>query len=137
MITLADAEYPVPMSEIQIQKKSRKKNFTRKPHRTLLMLIYSCGLRLGDTLALPPADIKSDEGLIYIQGGKGAKDSRVPLSSRVITELRKYYKAYLPKQYLNEGQQGGQYGEVNIKVVSMAHYMPNGNAIGVKYAYIK
>src|SRR5690606_3021036 len=136
MITLADAEYPVPMSEIQLKKRSRKASFTRRPHRTLLRLLYSSGLRMGETLSPPPADIKKDKGLIYIQGGKGSKDRRVPPSSRLWTELRKFYKVHQLRQYLFEGQQGGRYryGDLNIKGKTMAHDLPNGNAIGVKHA---
>lgn len=78
-------------------------------HRTLLMLIYSCGLRIGETLAIKPADIQSGEGLIYIRGAKGQKDRRVPLSDRVLIELRRYFKMYQPKDYLFEGQSGGKY----------------------------
>ena len=78
-------------------------------HRTLLMLIYSCGLRIGETLAIKPADIQSGEGLIYIRGGKGQKDRRVPLSERVLIELRRYFKMYHPGDYLFEGQSGGKY----------------------------
>src|SRR5690606_20418940 len=111
---------------------------TRRPHRTLWMLMYSCSLPLGETHSLPPAAIKSDEGLIYIPGGKGAKDRRVTLSSRLWKAARKYYNVHQPGQYLFEGQQGDQYryGDLNIKGISIAHYMPNGNAIGVKYASI-
>lgn len=78
-------------------------------HRTLLMLIYSCGLRIGEALALKLVDIQSEEGLIYIRGGKGQKDRRVPLSTRVLKELRQYYRSYKPTEYLFEGQKGGRY----------------------------
>src|SRR5690606_23907727 len=98
-----------------------------RPHRTLLRLVYSSGLRMGETLSPPPADIKKDKGLIYIQGGKESKDRRVPPSSQYLTELRKFYIAYKPKQYLFEGQQGGRYlyGDLNIKGKTMVHYLPN------------
>jgi len=75
--------------------------------KTLLMLIYSCGLRIGESLALKPSDIRSNEGLIYIRGAKGKKDRRVPLSPRILKQLRIYYKAYAPSKYLFEGQQEG------------------------------
>src|SRR5690606_33134327 len=78
-------------------------------HRTLLMLIYSCGLRIGEALELKPDDIQSKEGLIYIRGGKGQKDRRVPLSDRILQELRQYYQRYQPSEYLFEGQKGGKY----------------------------
>lgn len=82
-------------------------------HRTLLMLIYSCGLRIGETLNIQPADIKSAEGLIYIRGGKGKKDRRVPLSKRILEQLRRYYRSYTPNEYLFEGQKGGQYSNTS------------------------
>ncbi len=78
-------------------------------HRTLLMLIYSCGLRIGEALALRMEDIRSDEGLIYIRRAKGKKDRRVPLSRVILKELRVYYLAYKPRHYLFEGQKGGPY----------------------------
>lgn len=113
MITLADAEYPVPMSEIQSKKKIQKASFTRSPHRNLLMMIYSCSLRIGETLNLQPADIKSAEGLIYIRGGKGKKDRHVPLSQRILEQLQQYYRSYTPNEYLFEGQKGGQYSNTS------------------------
>ena len=86
--------------------------FRRLPnlkHRALLMLIYSCGLRIGEALSLKPDDIRSKEGLIYIRGGKGRKDRCVPLSARLLEELRRYYRSYKPADYLFEGQKGGRY----------------------------
>jgi integrase/recombinase XerD len=76
-------------------------------HRSLLMLIYSCGLRIGEALALRPADIRSEEGLIYIRGAKGNKDRRVPLSPRILEQLRLYYNSFRPQHYLFEGQKKG------------------------------
>ena len=101
------------MSEIQLKMKIRKVSLTRRPHRTLSMLMYSCGLRLGETLSLPPLDIKNDEGLIYNRGGKGKKDRRVPLSQRILEQLRRYYRSYTPNEYLFEGQKGGQYSNTS------------------------
>jgi site-specific recombinase XerD len=54
-------------------------------------------------------DIRSEERLIYIRGGKGKKDRRVPLSDRLLEILRGYYKSYRPKTYLFEGAGGGRY----------------------------
>jgi len=78
-------------------------------HRTLLMLIYGAGLRIGETLNLTLNDIRSEESLIYIRGGKGKKDRRVPLPEKLLNRLRIYYRAYRPKKYLFEGAKGGRY----------------------------
>ena len=78
-------------------------------HRTLLMLIYGAGLRIGEALNLTIHDIRSKEHLIYIRGGKGKKDRRVPLSDKLLKMLRGYYKSYRPQTYLFEGAGGGRY----------------------------
>jgi len=73
------------------------------------MLIYGAGLRIGEALNLSIHDIRSEESLIYIRGGKGKKDRKVPLSKKLLEVLRSYYKSYKPKSYLFEGASGGQY----------------------------
>ena len=78
-------------------------------HRTLLMTIYGAGLRIGEALNLTVHDIRSRESLIYIRGGKGKKDRRVPLSDKLLGMLRTYYKSYRPGHYLFEGVGGGPY----------------------------
>ena len=42
-------------------------------HRTMLSLIYSCGLRRGELLELKPSDVDSKRGLLIIRQGKGRK----------------------------------------------------------------
>lgn len=86
-------------------------------HRTILMLIYSAGLRRGEVLNLQPRDIDSQRMVIHIHGGKGKKDRIVPLSTVILEQLRSYYIAYRPKVYLFEGQAGGQYSERSIQLV--------------------
>jgi integrase/recombinase XerD len=73
-------------------------------HRTMLSLIYSCGLRRSELLKLKPADIDSKRNIIIIKAAKGKKDRIVPLSEKVLTMLREYYKSYKPKTWLFEGQ---------------------------------
>lgn len=99
---LPDVLTPEEVKQILLQTPNLK-------HCTLLMLIYSCGLRIGETLDLKLKDIQSEEGLIYIRGGKGNKDRRVPLSPRILEQLRQYYQSYQPKIFLFEGQHGGKY----------------------------
>jgi len=78
-------------------------------HRALLTLLYSAGLRIGEALRIKPSDIDSARMLIFIRGAKGKKDRYVLLSDRFLSELRRYYKAYRPKNYLFEGRNGGMY----------------------------
>lgn len=77
---------------------------TNIKHKMMLCLIYSCGLRCGELLALKPLDIDSKRNLILLKNAKGKKDRIVPLSPKILTMLRDYYLLYKPKNYLFEGQ---------------------------------
>ena len=74
-------------------------------HKTMLALIYSCGLRRSELLNLKPTDIDSKRNLIVVREAKGKKDRIVPLSDKILLLLRSYYKTYKPKTWLFEGQQ--------------------------------
>jgi integrase/recombinase XerD len=87
-------------------------------HRAMLSLIYACGLRRSELLNLTLKDIQSDRNLLFIRQSKGKKDRVVPLSAKLISLLRDYYKAYRPKTLLFEGQEAGEkYSERSIQLV--------------------
>lgn len=77
-------------------------------HRTMLSLIYSCGLRRSELLNLKPFDIDSDRHVIIIRQAKGKKDRIVPLSDKILVMLREYYMYYRPKVWLFEGKYPGE-----------------------------
>ncbi|TFV95641.1 integrase [Algoriphagus kandeliae] len=77
-------------------------------HRTMLSLIYACGLRRGELLNLRLGDVDSKRGLLRINQGKGAKDRVVPISEKVVEMLRDYYKMEKPQNYLFEGSKAGK-----------------------------
>ncbi len=76
-------------------------------HKTMLSMIYSCGLRCGELLALQPVHIDSRRNIVLLKNAKGKKDRIVPLSPRILEMLRSYYKVYNPKTYLFEGRKEG------------------------------
>jgi integrase/recombinase XerD len=77
-------------------------------HKTMLSLIYSCGLRCGELLALQPVHIDSKRNIVLLKNSKGKKDRIAPLSPKILNMLREYFIAYKPKVYLFEGQTSGQ-----------------------------
>ena len=77
-------------------------------HRTMLSLIYACGLRRGELLNLTPQNIDSKRHLLKILNAKGRKDRVVPISEKIITMLRDYYQVYKPQKWLFEGQNPGE-----------------------------
>lgn len=87
-------------------------------HRTMLSLIYSCGLRRGELLNLKLTDIDSKRQTLHIHQGKGAKDRVVPINGKILELLREYYRYEKPTVYLFEGQVLGQpYSEKSLENV--------------------
>lgn len=76
-------------------------------HRTMLSLIYACGLRSGELLNLLPEHVDSRRGVLIIKQAKGNKDRIAPLGKSLIEMLRFYFKTFKPKKYLFEGMQAG------------------------------
>ncbi|WP_439553752.1 tyrosine-type recombinase/integrase [Flavobacterium macrobrachii] len=76
-------------------------------HKMMLSLIYSCGLRCGELLALKPVNIDSKRNIILLKNAKGKKDRIAPLSLKILELLREYYKLFKPTTYLFEGQKPG------------------------------
>lgn len=69
-------------------------------HRLILMTTYSAGLRASEVAALKPEHIDSKRMLIKVENGKGRKDRYTILSTKLLRELRHYYKTFKPKTYL-------------------------------------
>jgi integrase/recombinase XerD len=86
-------------------------------HRAMLAMIYSCGLRRGELLNLTKFDVDSKRMVVIIRMAKGKKDRIVPLSPKILSLLRDYYKSYTPKEFLFEGQGGGKYSEKSLENV--------------------
>ena len=68
------------------------------------MTLYAAGLRLSEAAQLRIPDIGSQRMQLNIASGKGNKQRLVPLSPRLLTALRVYWKAYRPTDYLFPGQ---------------------------------
>lgn len=77
-------------------------------HKAMLSLIYACGLRCGELLALKPSHVDGNRNLLIIKQAKGKKDRIVPLSKKILVMLREYYATFKPSNYLFEGQKAGE-----------------------------
>ncbi len=85
-------------------------------HRIIIMLIYSTGARVSESVNLKLTDIDSRRMQINIQEGKGLKQRKVPLSPVLLSALRDYYRKYKPQHYLFEGA-GGKGTHLGISAV--------------------
>ncbi|RMH64633.1 MAG: hypothetical protein D6677_04400 [Calditrichaeota bacterium] len=106
---------PVVLSREEVQKLI--KVTANIKHKTILLLIYSAGLRLGELLNLKISDIDSKRLKIHIRQAKGKKDRYVVLSEKLLPLLRAYYKQYKPRDYLIEGAKGGRYSEKSVQSI--------------------
>ena len=77
-------------------------------HRTILMLLYSTGMRVSEIANCRISDIDSTNMRIKVVQGKGAKDRYTIMSQQVLLELRAYYLIYKPKEYLFNGYRPGK-----------------------------
>lgn len=75
-------------------------NTLNHKHRAILMTAYGAGLRLNEICHLRVTDIDSDRMTIRVEQGKGSKDRYTLLSPRLLAELRRYWSAYRPKEWL-------------------------------------
>lgn len=75
--------------------------------RAVGMVMYGAGLRIGEACALEVADIDATRGVIHVLRGKGAAPRDVPLSQKLLTALREYWRAERPPlPYLFVGRTG-------------------------------
>jgi len=85
-------------------------------HRTFLMTLYSAGLRFSEAASLKIHDIDSARMQIRVASGKGRKERLVPLSPRLLKELRIYWKKYRPSDLLFPGKVLGKaYSDTTIR----------------------
>lgn len=59
-------------------------------NRTIIEVLFSCGLRVSELCNLKLSDLYLDEGFLSVFG-KGSKQRLVPISDRAIHELRLYF----------------------------------------------
>lgn len=83
-------------------------------HRTMLMTLYSTGMRRAELCRLQVSDIDSQRMVIHIHKGKGGHDRDVPLSEKLLQTLRVYWRWMRPKTYLFPGTRKGWRADVPI-----------------------
>lgn len=68
--------------------------------RTMLMLSYGCGLRIGEVTHVKVRDIDGKRKTLFIENGKGHKSRYVVISESVLQQLRVYWQAYKPTEFM-------------------------------------
>lgn len=62
--------------------------------KTFLIVVYSCGLRRSEALALTVRDIDGDRMVLRVREGKGGKCREVPLPASTYAALKTYWKTH-------------------------------------------
>jgi len=98
-------------------------------HRTIFLLAYSSGLRVGEIVNLTIQDINRDMMRIAVRQGKGHKDRYAILSEACLEQLEFYWKTYHPQKWLFNGYKTGS--QLSIRAIQHAFKKARENA-GIK-----
>jgi integrase/recombinase XerD len=66
-------------------------------YRMLAMVLYGCGLRVSEAIALECRDIDGSRGVLYIRHGKGNVAREAKLSNELYLALRQYWAQERPE----------------------------------------
>jgi site-specific recombinase XerD len=95
-------------------------SFTNLKHKTIMSMIYSCGLSVSECINLKISDINSQNMTVRIDQGEANKVRFVPLSPKILILLNEYKNVYVPDKYLFEGQTEEKYSKRSIQAVLKA-----------------
>lgn len=84
-------------------------NVENLKHRTILMLIYSAGLRVSEAASIKLSDIDFNRDAIHIKNAKGRKDRITLLAENFRVILTTYLNEYKPDKWLFAGQEPGSH----------------------------
>lgn len=107
---------PTVLSGRQVESMINKtSNFK---HKTIILLLYSTGLRISELIALDKSHLLLDRKQLKVQKGKGGKDRIVAIPSTTIKVLKDYLQLYKPKNILFKGfEHGSRYSSSSIRKI--------------------
>lgn len=108
-----DKKLPVVLSKEEVQRLFQS-SYNLK-HKTILAIIYSCGLRVSEMINMKITDIDYERNTIWIRNSKSNKDRQVQLAFQIQELIKQYTLRYKPKQYLINGMNGGKYSSASIQ----------------------
>lgn len=75
----------------------------RIKHRTLLAVVYGCGLRVSEAVRVRPRHIDRGRGMLFVECGKGRKDRYTILPDRALEMLGEHWRENGPFEYFFYG----------------------------------
>jgi integrase/recombinase XerD len=65
--------------------------------RAMMELLWACGLRRAEVIALRPYDVREESGVVVVKQGKGKKDRVVPIGARALSWVERYVRDARPR----------------------------------------
>lgn len=110
-----DKKLPIVLSQDEIQRMFDVCQNLK--HKTILALLYSCGIRVSELINLQWSHIDRSRMVINIVAGKGRKDRQVMLDESLVKLLIAYFKEYRSEKYVLNGQGNLQYSTASVRQV--------------------
>lgn len=108
----SEQKLPQPLSKDEVMRLFSVCNNLK--HKSILGLLFLCGLRVGEVINLKLEDIDIENMVIHINQAKGMKDRIVPLNRNLLDVLNNYIKEYNPKVFVFNGQFDLQYSDRSV-----------------------
>ena len=103
------------MTKKQVRNSINKLNNLK--HRTILCVLYLCGLRVGELINIKLSDLDFHNKRLKVVKGKGMKDRYIPMTPKLSLMIKQYIKEYSPNHYLIQGQKGGKYSASSVRKI--------------------
>lgn len=108
---------------------SMMKSASNIKHKTIIIILYSTGIRLNELINLKLSDIDFVNKQIFIESLKRGKNRHVKLHELTERYIKSYIKKWNPKEYLLNGQFSLKYTDSSVraifKKVSNGKYHPS------------
>lgn len=72
-------------------------------YRAYFTLVYQCGLRMSEALALKPEHINGERLVVRVVDGKGGRQREVPITAELLARLRVFWKSHRNPEWLFPG----------------------------------
>jgi len=91
---------PVVLARSEVQ--ALLKTVIEPRFRTVLALMYHCGVRVGEAVRIEVRDIHGREQppRLHVRHGKGGKERFVPLAPAMVTQLRQWWATHRNRTFL-------------------------------------
>jgi site-specific recombinase XerD len=100
-VRIAEPEVlPIVLSRTEVQ--ALLQSIIEPRFRTVLSLMYHCGLRVGEAVTIEVRDVHGRETppRLHVRNGKGGKDRFVPIAANMVEELRRWWTTHRHRTFL-------------------------------------